>query len=277
VAANRADAAASAVARRSRRIGTSAAEILIDSPEIAPPLPLTESWQRRHLYEALNAAFGIGPKPLLLLIDDMQWCDQDSYEWLHHFCRWSRWWTFGSGTVRPEEMGRSPLGRPGSECANPDNCRSSLAPLSVEESAALAVEAAGRECAHAFLVPLYQATKGNPLFIVESVRASLEDQASQNSVPPRVQAVIAARLALLSPPAYELAGLADAIGRPFSFDLLAKATDWDEDSLSHALEELWQRRIVNGLGTGAYDYSRRSPRGRLRELSPIRRRSWHNG
>ena len=32
-------------------------EILIENPEIGPPQPLTESWQRRHLYEALNAAF----------------------------------------------------------------------------------------------------------------------------------------------------------------------------------------------------------------------------
>jgi predicted ATPase len=111
---------------------------------------------------------------------------------------------------------------------------------------------------------------------VESVRASLEDQASKSSTPPRVQAVIAARLAQLSPPAYELAGLAATIGRPFSFDLLAKATDWDEDSLSRALEELWQRRIIDGKGAGAYDYTHDLLREvAYTELSPIRRRSLH--
>ena len=62
-------------------------EILVESPDIGAPQPLTESWQRRHLYEALNAAFHQGPKPLLLLIDDLQWCDQDSFEWLHSFFR----------------------------------------------------------------------------------------------------------------------------------------------------------------------------------------------
>ena len=98
---------------------------------------------------------------------------------------------------------------------------------------------------------------------MESVRASFEDRADHarrqarelERSRRRVQAVIAARLAQLSPPAYELAGLAATIGRPFSFDLLAKATDWDEDSLSRALEELWQRRIIDGQGAGAYDYT----------------------
>jgi len=62
--------------------------------------------------------------------------------------------------------------------------------------------------------------------------------------------VIAARLAQLSPSAYDLAGLAATIGRSFSFDLLAKATDWDEDSLSRALEELWAAPNHRGEGLG---------------------------
>jgi predicted ATPase len=88
--------------------------------------------------------------------------------------------------------------------------------------------------------------------------------------------VIASRIAQLSPPAHELAGLAATIGRPFSFDLLAKATDWDEVSLSRALEELWQRRIIEGQGAGAYDYTHDLLREvAYTELSPIRRRSLH--
>ena len=65
---------------------------------------------------------------------------------------------------------------------------------------------------------------------------------------PRIHAVITARLAQLSPASYELAGMAGAIGRTFTLDLLAKSTDWDEDSLSRALDELWQRRIIEGHG-----------------------------
>jgi len=254
-------------------------EILVENPELPAPQPLTESWQRLHLYEALNATFRKAPKPLLLLIDDLQWCDHDSFEWLHSLFR------AGAanrilllGTVRPEETGRDhPLAGLVRELRQSGQLSEfPIAPLTVEETAVLAAQIATRERDPGFLSRLYQTTKGNPLFVVECVRASISDPAGETSLPPRVQAVIAARLAQLSPPAYELAGLAATVGRPFPIDLLAKATDWDEDSLSRALEELWQRRIIDGQGGGTYDYTHDLLREvAYTELSPVRRRSLH--
>jgi predicted ATPase len=88
--------------------------------------------------------------------------------------------------------------------------------------------------------------------------------------------VIAARLAQLSAASYELAGIASVIGRPFTVELLEKATDWDEVSVSEALDELWRRRILENRGAAEYDFSH----DRLREvasseLSPVRRRYFH--
>ncbi len=254
-------------------------EVLVANPGIALPQPLTESWQRRHFYEALHAAFSRVPKPLLLLIDDLQWCDPDSFDWLlSFFCCGDARRILVVGTVRPEETGRDhPLTRLVHELRQSGQLSEfPIAPLTMEQTAALALQVAGRECDPAFLSGLYQATGGNPLFVVESVRASLENQGSHSAIPPRVQAVIAARLAQLSPPAYELAGLAATVGRSFSSDLVAKATDWDEDSIQRALEELWQRRIVDGQGAGAYDYTHDLLREvAYSELSPIRRRFLH--
>ena len=254
-------------------------EILVENPGISPPQPLTESWQRLHLYEAMNTAFRKASKPLLLVIDDLQWCDRHSFEWLHSLFRsGAAKGILAVGTARMEETGRDhalaglvrELRQAGqlSEMA--------LTPLSVEETETLAAEVAARKCDPAFLSGLYKSTRGNPLFVVESVRASIEGDGDQGSVPPRVQAVIAARFAQLSPAAYELAGLAATIGRPFSFELLAKATDWDEESLSRALEELWQRRIIDGQGAAVYDYTHDLLREVANaELSPVRRRSLH--
>jgi predicted ATPase len=254
-------------------------EVLVENPDIPAPQPLTESWQRLHFYEALNATIRAAAKPLLLLIDDLQWCDQDSLEWLHALFR------SGSGdrilvlgTVRPEETPREHLltGLARELRGAGKLFEISLAPLTAAETNALAIQTAGRECDPGFLNDLYHSTKGNPLFIVESVRAAFEDQARKSSTPPRVQAVISARLAQLSASAYELAGLAATIGRPFTFELLAKATDWDEGSLFQALEELWQRRIIDGQGAGTYDYTHDLLREvACQELSPIRRRSLH--
>jgi DNA-binding SARP family transcriptional activator/predicted ATPase len=254
-------------------------EILLENPGIAPPQPLTESWQRLHLYEAMNTVFRKVSKPLLLVIDDLQWCDRDSFEWLHSLFRSDAGkGVLAVGTARVEETGRDhalagllrELRQTGqvSELA--------LLPLNVDETELLAGQMAADKCDPEFLSDLYKTTRGNPLFVVESMRASIEGDGAQPTIPPRVQAVIAARFAQLSPPAYELAGLAAVIGRPFSFDLLAKATDWDEESLSRALEELWQRRIIDGQRGALFDYTHDLLREVANaELSPIRRRSLH--
>jgi DNA-binding SARP family transcriptional activator/predicted ATPase len=254
-------------------------EILAENPEIPAPQPLTESWQRLHLYEALSATFRLATKPLLLLIDDLQWCDHDSLDWLHFLFRSTAGDRFlVLGTLRTGEVGRDhPLATFMRELGQSGRLSEiSIVPLSEEETVALAVQTVAHAFDAAFLSTLYRTTKGNPLFVVETVRASLEDGGSKSAVPPRLQSVISARLAQLSAPAYEIAGLAATIGRPFSPDLLAKAADWDEDSLSRALEELWRRHIVDVQGSGSYDYTH----GLLREvayseLNPIRRRTLH--
>ncbi|HVT99394.1 MAG TPA: AAA family ATPase [Acidobacteriaceae bacterium] len=253
-------------------------EILTETPGLASPQPLTDMWQRHHLHDALTSTFRLAPKPLLLLIDDLQWCDQDSFEWLLSLFRSApsdRLLVIG--TVRAGDAGRThPLaGLKQDLSLRGQLSEIAMEPLDADETAALAMQTATREIEPAVLHRLYEATKGNPLFVVESIRASLDEQLSER-VPPRIQAVISARLAQLSAPAYELAGLAAAIGRSFTTELLAKATDWDEDSVSGALEELWRFRIIDGHDGVAYDYTH----GILRdvayaEVNPIRRRLLH--
>ena len=82
-------------------------EILLENPGISAPQPLTESWQRLHLYEAMNTAFRNAPKPLLLVIDDLQWCDRHSFEWLHSLFRsGAAKGILAVGTARMEETAR---------------------------------------------------------------------------------------------------------------------------------------------------------------------------
>jgi DNA-binding SARP family transcriptional activator len=250
-------------------------EILADHPAMTRPRPLNESWERRRFFEALHAAFGHAPHPLLLLIDDLHWCDQDTIDYLYALFRSNQ---AGSilvlATVRPEETDRNhpatrlraDLERAGQVTEIP------LQPLSALETSALAKQIASHEITSEDLADLYRTTKGNPLFVVESIRAGLRNPDAER----RIHAVISARLAQLSPSAYELAGLAAAAGQSFSFDLLAKASDWDEDSLSRALDELWHRRLIESLDGTLYDFTHDRIREVARaELSPIRRRFFH--
>jgi DNA-binding SARP family transcriptional activator/predicted ATPase len=249
-------------------------EILNQNPSLERPRPLLQSWERLHFYESLNAAFGKAEKPLLLLIDDLQWCDSDSFEWLQSLFRSAAAARIlVVATLRSEEAGRDhPFQKlVGALRQSEQVVEIPLAPLDAAETTELALQVSGR-LNEADLGSLYRATKGNPLFVVESVRAGLSNPAGT----PRIHAVITARLAQLSKASYELAGAASAIGRAFSFDLLAKATDWDEDSLVRALDELWQRRIIESHGASEYDFTH----DRLREvtyaeLSLVRRRFLH--
>src|SRR5262249_40439950 len=78
-----------------------------DLPALGQPSPLVEGWQRLHFYESLSAAFGKSRKPMLLYLDDMQWCDPDSFEWLGALLTApAAAGILLLGTVRAEEAGR---------------------------------------------------------------------------------------------------------------------------------------------------------------------------
>jgi len=235
------------------------------------PRPIAESWQRLHFYESLSAAFGKMRKPALLYLDDMQWCDPESFEWLNALLTSpAAAGVLLLGTVRAEETGREhPFTRFVAGLRQSGKVLEiSLEPLDAQETAELARLESAKPLESGNQGEIFRATRGNPLFVVESVRAGMQST--------RVHAVIAARLAQLTAASYELAGLASVVGRPFSFELLAKATDWDEGSVSQALDELWRRRIIEGRGASEYDFTH----DRLREvacaeLSLVRRRYLH--
>ncbi|HXA51141.1 MAG TPA: AAA family ATPase, partial [Candidatus Acidoferrum sp.] len=249
-------------------------DIMEEYPDTPAPAPLADSRERLFFYESLNAAFGRAGKPLLLAIDDLQWCDADSFEWLHSLLRSpAASQILLLGTARAEEVGRDhPLTRLLGEMRHSGELTEiTLAPLDAGETTALAEQISGSDLSEAGRAEIYRSTGGNPLFVVESMRAGLG-----GATPARIHAVISARLAQLSKAAYELAGLAAAVGRSFSFELLAKATDWDEASLNQALDELWQRRIVEGHGAAEYDFTHdRLREVAYQELSLVRRRFLH--
>lgn len=250
-------------------------ELLTDNPELARPDPLAESGQRQRLFEALARVIFVGEKPVLLVLDDVQWCDRDTLEFLHYLVR------LDSGTplliactARVEEIGPD---HPATSLfagirRRDELAEISLGPLDEAGSLALAEQLSDREIEPEVAHRLYREAEGNPLFLVESVRAGL----STSEMPPKVQSVIEARLAQLSPTAREMVGLAATIGREFTFEVLRGACTHDEDTLVRGLDELWARRIIREQGSNAYDFSH----DKIREvayalLGPVRRSRLH--
>jgi predicted ATPase/DNA-binding SARP family transcriptional activator len=260
-------------------------EVLTDSPGVPPPTPLTDAWQRQRLFEALARAILGSHQPLLLSLDNLQWCDRDTLEWLRYLLRFDpHARVLILGMLRPEEMAADhPLATLLADLRQSDQLiEIELEPLNEAETGALAARVAGRELGAALAAHLFRETEGNPLFVVETVRLGLPAggqpmmSRDPDRLPPRVRVVIATRLAQLSLPARELASVAAVIGRAFAVDVLAKASNANDEVLVRGLDELWQRRIVREQGADAYDFSH----DKLREvayasLSPARRRVLH--
>lgn len=285
-------------------------ELLAEQPDLPEPGPLTEAWQRQRLLEALVRAL-LGSQPLLLMIDDLQWCDRDTLEFLHYLLRYDP----GArlmliGTMRPEEIeAEHPLASLLAALRrNGQLAEIELGLLDEAETVYLASKVADRRLDAPFMAYLYKETEGNPLFVVEAVRAdmsvglvsqereegaeltevegegSLRDSGAKSEpasspiagLSPTVYAVIATRLERLSPACRELVSVAATVGREFTFDILAQASGVDEATLVQGLDELWQRRIIREQGTNAYDFSHDKLRGvAYASLSQARRQVLH--
>ncbi len=241
-------------------------EVLGERPDLPHPGPLLESWQRQRLFEALARAILSVRQPCLLLLEDLQWCDRETLEWLHYLLRFdphARMLVIG--TVRPEEVATS---HPLESLLKTLQSRRQVAeipllPLNATETASLAAHIAGRHLDQHLAADLYRETEGNPLFIVETMRMDGGSSRDMEYLPRRdpavlpstIQAVLAVRLEHLSPPGQELASLAAVLGRAFTFQVLAQASHLNEDSLVQGLDELWHRRIIREQGGDAYDFS----------------------
>jgi DNA-binding SARP family transcriptional activator/predicted ATPase len=244
-------------------------EILAEQPDVAPPPPFTEAWQKRHFFEAMARAVLAPHPPLLLAIDDLHWCDPETLEWLQFLLRLDPAAPLlCAATARTEEL--DPLR---TLLRSEFVTEIPLDPLDSDATTRLASELATRRIDDADAEALYRQTRGNPLFVVETVRAGMP---AGGAATPKVHAVISARLATLAGAARDLAGVAAVIGRPFSTELIAGIAGLAEDPAVQSLDELWQHRVLLLDNQGLYDFSH----GCLRDVAydlvgPARRRQLH--
>jgi DNA-binding SARP family transcriptional activator len=251
-------------------------ELLVDRLDLPAPAPALQSWQRQRLFEALAQAILARSRPLLLHIDDLQWSDRESLEWLHFLLRYApRAPVLVAAAYRPEELSEGhPLVTLQRALQRSRQLKLvGLQRLAEADTASLARHLVGRPLEAAERERIYRETEGNPLFVIEMIRGGLP---GQGSLPPTIQAMIQARFSRLSAQARELVGQAAVIGRAFEYDLLAAISGMNEKRLVAALDELWHRRIIREHGGAEYDFSH----DKLREvaysdLSQARRRLLH--
>ena len=259
-------------------------------PAARPPRPSAriEDWQRQAFFQALR-------RPSWPPTNRCSWssttssgatptrssgCASCSGSIAARACSWS-------DTVRPDEID---AGHPATTlmAALRDDgqlTEIALGPLGPAETSSLAAQVFGRALRPEQSRRIHLETEGNPLFVVETVRAGWIDagggrerrreasdaaptprrarRRDERRLPPKVQAVIAARLAQLTEPARDLASLAATVGRAFTLEVIRESGSDDEDRLVAGMDELLRRQIVREQGDGAYDFTH----DRLREVA----------
>ncbi len=233
--------------------------------------------RRRRMFDAAVAAIAVSERRTLLVADDAQWSDQVSQEFIHYLVR-----TRSDDrllvvlTARREDLdaGHPLTALQDSLALLGLATELRLDRLSREATGALGSQLLGSRLDEHAVDELFAETEGNPLFVVETVRAGGRARSGSSGLSPRLRSVIDGRFRRLSGDAAAVLRAAAVVGRPCSAGLLAELCDLGDESLARGLDELWQRGILRETGADAYEFSH----GKLRDaayenLSPVMRRA----
>ncbi|MGH3795391.1 MAG: ATP-binding protein [Pseudonocardiaceae bacterium] len=217
---------------------------------------MVDTWQRHRFFEGLARALIGAKRRTLLVLDNLQWCDQETLAFLAFCLRLTADAPLMvAGTLRTDSLDNEPelVDWAARMRATGMLTELSLSPLEVTDTARLAEAIAGRPLPEDDTQLLQATTGGFPLYVVEAVRGTVD--AASTSVPVGdLTAVLRNRLEQATPAAREVAGLAAAVGRNFTLDLLTEASDLDAAAVVRAVDELWRRRIMREFRDG-YDFA----------------------
>ena len=233
----------------------------------------------RAIVQLLEACAG-GGRQLVVMVDDIQWADDASAQFLHYLAR--------QAASRPmlavyayrddaldderlaglvESLGREIHAR-----------RMPLARLQLADVEAL-LEGLGDA---ALALRLHRETDGNAFFLTSMVHAVREGEisiaaAGELPLPEALRASVRTRIAHVPAEARPTLDMAAVLGRRFDFDTLLAVTHEPESQLLRALESLVKRRLLREVAEGGYyDFSHDKVREVVyREIGGARRMLLH--
>ncbi len=239
-------------------------------PDLAP-LPLLQTLdpeqQKRHLFTVLTRFFTsqAAQQPVLLIVEDLHWCDESSLEFLLHLVRnTTSQPLFFLFTYRSEET--SPglshwLAQLDRERLAMELALIRLSHTEVDDMLQ-AIFAAPHPVHTELLGTIYTLTEGNPFFVEEMLksliatgelqyvdgtwqrRSDKSDSGDFSFVPRSVQDAVKQRVDRLSAAAKQALTLAAAAGRRFDFTLLQQVLHCNEDQLLTLMKELIAAQLV---------------------------------
>jgi len=223
-----------------------------DLPALASMDPLRE---RTRLFDAMVACLSSFAKqrPTLLILEDLHWASAATIAAFEYLARRARSLSvLLLATYRREE---TPLGHP---------LRDARRALQREDLIShIGLAGLGEESVHGLLeyVPQFvgrtdtaarvalERSQGNPLFLGEIIRDSIESgMPVADAVPRELKPMIGARVARLSESAQFLSKVAAVVGTLFDVDILSEVIGWPEHEVLDVLEELVRHHVVRETG-----------------------------
>ncbi|HEX4673228.1 MAG TPA: AAA family ATPase [Solirubrobacteraceae bacterium] len=235
-----------------RFLGPARLELARLLPELDPqaastPAPAGESGSAR----LLELVFGViqrlaADRPLMLVIEDLQWADRSTLDLISLLVRSLR----GVRvlivlTFRSDEIHRSHPLRP--LIAAWERVRAvrrlELSRFTREEATRQLEAILGSPPPRSMIEPLYERSEGNA-FLIEEIVAAMQAGAGAQELPVTLRDVLLARAERLSEPAQRLLRIAAVAGSSVSDRLLATVAGLDEASLDAALSEAIERQLL---------------------------------
>lgn len=231
-------------------------ELMTLRPELEAPEPLEEpAYARSLLLEAIRQAFLLLAERdyLLLFLDDAQWADESTLSTVAYLLERPPFdhkalLVVAARREEPNPALEKLLAAPASQ--------SHLRPIHLTQLSLEEITLLGSYVLHFTPEPLFvrqlaRETGGNPLFILETLRALLEQKGQPEAsgpvplpLPESVHALIRSRLSRLSPLARQVIEQAAVIGAEFSPEIIHLATGLNLREVGRGLEELEQRLLV---------------------------------
>jgi len=273
------------------RLGAAAsAQLVRVFPELGQSAdrPVTAPDQYALLFDALAQLILelTSEQPIVFILEDLHWCDGLSARFLAFLGRRiQRLPILIVGSMRPEELIDAPILAQSLKELRADDRLDEIAlgALSQADSMSLiqTLMPSGRRGPQSASAAqdIWASSEGNPFIIVESVRSLHYDRSvvrqREPGLTPTIQDFVAARLERLAELPRRLVQVAAAIGRDFTFELLALAGQVSEVDAAGAVEQLVRRHILTADGERVdfcHDWIRRVA---YEQLMPQQRRMLH--
>lgn len=256
--------------------------------------PLPPDQARLRLFEGLGAFLAaIGTAhPLVLLLDDLQWCDQSTVDLLCHVTRRqpaARLLLVGAYREGEAEENVA-LQRAIAELRR-QRCLTTirLGPLSAEEMGQLAAGQLGAPASAELRSTLHAGSEGNPFFAEELLRDWVDNGAlvaesagwtisgdGRHALPAGIVGAVRQRLARLPADVVDDLHVAAIIGREFDLTVLAAATDMETEALEGRLSHAVAAHLIALDDEGRYGFHHDRIRECLyAEVPATRRRRLH--